>query len=98
MPIPASNAVSSAIGNGYGYFKPDLTASLTTLKTEPPRPPRPRRKFYLWDFFIVLQDHALDSMLDAHDFPVEEEADGMSAQLEIGEQMGSMDSIGFLYL
>ena len=38
-----------------------------------------------------LPDHALDSMLDARDLPVKEEADGMSAQLELGKQLGSMD-------
>jgi hypothetical protein len=30
-------------------------------------------------------------MLDARDLPVKEEADGTSAQLEIGKQPGSMD-------
>jgi hypothetical protein len=38
-----------------------------------------------------LPDHALDSMLDARDLPVKEEADGTSTQLDIGKQLGSMD-------
>ena len=38
-----------------------------------------------------MPDHALDSILDACDLPVNEEADGTSAQLEIGKQLGSMD-------
>ena len=33
----------------------------------------------------------MDSMLDARDLPVKEEADGMSAQFEISKQLGSMD-------
>jgi hypothetical protein len=38
-------------------------------------------------------DHALDSILDAWDLPVNQEADGTSAQLEIGKQLGSMDGM-----
>jgi hypothetical protein len=38
-----------------------------------------------------MPDHALDSILDACDLPVNEEADGTSTQLEIGKQLGSMD-------
>jgi hypothetical protein len=33
-----------------------------------------------------MPDHALDSILDVCDLPVNEETDGMSAQLEIGKQ------------
>ena len=32
-------------------------------------------------------------MLDAPDLPVNEEADGTSAQLEIGKQLGSMNGM-----
>ena len=40
-----------------------------------------------------MPDHALDPILDACDLPVNEEADGTSAQLEIGKQLGSMDGM-----
>ena len=73
---------------------PDLTQLVTTLKTEPRRPRRPRRKYFLWTSWLsFLPDHALDSILNARDFPVKEEADGTSAQLEIGKQLGSMDGM-----
>jgi hypothetical protein len=63
---------------------PDLTESVTTLKTEPRRPRRPRRKFYLQGSCLSFYpDYALDSMLDARDLSVKEEADGTSARLEM---------------
>ena len=40
-----------------------------------------------------MTDHALDSILDARNFPVKEETDGMSAHLEISRQPGSMDGM-----
>jgi hypothetical protein len=40
-----------------------------------------------------MPDHAMDSILDAWDLPVNQEADGTSAQFEIGKQLGSMDGM-----
>ncbi len=40
-----------------------------------------------------MPDHALDSILDACDLPINEEADGTSAQIEICKQLGSMDGM-----
>ena len=41
-------------------------------------------------------DHALDSILDPWDLPVNQEADGTFAQLEIGKQLGSMDGMDLI--
>jgi hypothetical protein len=50
----------------------------TALKIEPRRPRRPPRKYLLWASWLsFLPDHALDSVLDAHDLPVSCEADGL---------------------
>ena len=74
MPTQFSDFVASV--------EPDLTELVTTLKIEPRRPRRPRRKYFLWASWLsFLPDHALDSILDARDLPVNEEADGTSAQL-----------------
>jgi hypothetical protein len=37
-----------------------------------------------------LPDHALGSILDVHDLPVNQEADGTFAQLEIGKQLSAV--------
>jgi hypothetical protein len=48
--------------------EPDLAELVTTLKIEPRRP---RRKYLLWASWLsFLPDHALDSILDARDLPV----------------------------
>ena len=43
-----------------------------------------------------MPDHALDSILDAWDLPVNWEADGTPAQLELGMQLGSMEGLDYI--
>ena len=48
----------------------------------------------MWASWLpFMPDHALDPILDVCDLPVNEEADGTPAQLEIGKQLSSMDGM-----
>jgi hypothetical protein len=53
-----------------------------------------KEDIFLWaPCLSFTPDHALDSILDVWDLPVNLEADGTSAQLETGKQLGPMDGM-----